>query len=626
MGFGYWILDIYTMCGIAGIISIDPSNISRDRLKKMTDAIAHRGPDGEGCWINSSGNLGFGHRRLAIIDLSDRGSQPMHWQERYTIIHNGEVYNYLELKEELQKKGYHFQSQSDTEVILAAYDLYKEECLQYFDGMFAFAIWDEKEQILFCARDRFGEKPFYYFFDEEQFFFASERKSLWAAGLEKKINNPLLLNYLALGLTETAADNTITFYQDIFSLPPSHFIKIHLPSFTFTLNRYWDGDKQTVSSLSEKDAIEKLNELLLSSVKRRLRSDVPTGTSLSGGLDSSCIVSAIRQLPAANDTLKTFSAIFPGFEKDESKYIQLVTEKFNLENYAVEPTIEGFIKDFEKLCYHQEEPFSSSSVYAQYKVFECARQHNVKVLLDGQGADETLGGYSKYIPWYLQEVLRKKPGKLRSEIRAFRQQKNGFDWGWKNYLAAYFPLQIPGYLQKRDAKKCLRQPDITDEFKKQFFDRQSMYKPLVLKLNDILYFSTFQFGLEALLRIADRNSMAHGREIRLPFLNHELVTFINSLPADFKMREGWTKWILRQNAVNTLPAEIVWRKDKVGYETPQKMWMGNSTLQEYLHEAKKKLIDEKILKPEVLNKKNQPLDAYTADNYDWRYLVAAAYV
>jgi asparagine synthase (glutamine-hydrolysing) len=592
----------------------------------MTDAIAHRGPDGEGFWTNPTGNLGLGHRRLAIIDLSDAGAQPMHYANRYTIIHNGEVYNYIELREVLQKKGYVFRSQTDTEVILAAYDEYKEDCLQYFDGMFAFAIWDEKEQTLFCARDRFGEKPFYYYFEEEQFCFASERKSLWAAGIAKKINNPLLLNYLASGLTATPADATITFHQDIFSLPPSHYIKLHLPSFTFSMNRYWDGDKESRSDITETEAAEKLSELFLTSVQRRLRSDVPTGTSLSGGLDSSGIVSAIRKLQGPNQELETFSAIFPGFEKDESKYVDMIAGKFNLANHAVIPTVDDCLKNFEKICYHQEEPFSSSSVYAQYKVFELAKTQGVKVLLDGQGADEILAGYPRYIPWYLQEILKTKPRKFPAELRAFKKQNIPFHWGWKNYAAAFFPLQIPGYLHKREAKKTLGQPDITDAFKKEFFDTQSIYKPLVLKLNDILYFSTFQFGLEELLRIADRNSMAHGREIRLPFLNHELVRFVGSLPANFKMREGWTKWILRKSVENDLPAGILWRKDKVGYETPQKMWMENPVLQEHLIDAKKKLIQEKILKPGVLHKKNQPQDAYAADNYDWRYLVAAAFL
>jgi asparagine synthase (glutamine-hydrolysing) len=612
------------MCGIAGIISTNPNNISKQRLKKMTDAIAHRGPDGEGFWINPNCHAGFGHRRLAIIDLSEAALQPMHFADRYSVIHNGEIYNYIELKEELKKKGYHFRTTSDTEIILAAYDCYKEQCLQYFDGMFAFAIWDEKEQTLFCARDRFGEKPFYYSFTDDQFIFASEAKALWATGLEKKINNPLLLNYLVLGHTQTPVDKTITFYQEIFSLPPAHYLSFQLSSFSFQLNSYWDCNKETKISISENDAAERLEELFFASVKRRLRSDVSIGTSLSGGLDSSYIAAVINEINAASFSHKTFSATFPGFEKDESKYISIVTKKFNLENYSVTPTADDFIKDFEKLCYHQEIPFSSSSIFAQYKVFEMAARHNIKVLLDGQGADEVLAGYTKYIHWYLQELVRGNPLTAQKEISALKKNKIPFQWGWKNYLAAWFPAQAANQLEKREARKLLKHPDITDDFKRQYLDRQTIYKPLVTKLNDVLYFNTFQQGLEELLHYADRNSMAHGRELRLPFLSHELVQFIFSLPANFKIHNGWTKWIERKTMENKLPDEIIWRRDKIGYEPPQKMWMQNETLREYIYEAKKNLVEEKILKPGTLNKKNQPLDAYAAENFDWRYLIAAS--
>jgi asparagine synthase (glutamine-hydrolysing) len=610
------------MCAITGIISKNTSLINKVILKKMTDAIAHRGPDGEAFWVNSKNNIGFGHRRLSIIDLSNAAAQPMFYLGRYTIIHNGEIYNYREIKEELLKRGYSFQSQSDTEVILAAYDYYKEECLQYFDGMFAFTIWDEKEQTLFCARDRFGEKPFYYSFNDEQFIFSSEAKAIWANGLEKKTNNPLLLNYLVLGHTQTAADNTITFFQDIFSLPAAHYLKFTLSDFSFTINRYWDCDKETKISISEKDAVEKFNELFYTSVKRRLRSDVTLGTSLSGGLDSSSIISTISKIQGTN-SLQTFSAVFPGFEKDESKYIQLVTEKFNLKNYSITPTAEDLIKDIERVCYHQEIPFTSSSIFAQYKVFELAKQQNVKVLLDGQGADETLAGYNKYIHWYLQELLSSRSYKFYSEKRSLRKNKISFRWNLKNNIAAWFPSQATYQLEKRETKKLSHFSDITDDFKNEYLDKQSIYKPIVFKLNDILYFNTFQSGLEELLRYADRNSMAYGREVRLPFLNHELVQFIFSLPSQFKIHNGYTKWLLRESMKQNLPDTVVCRKEKIGFETPQKKWMENSLLQEYIRDAKTQLVKNGILKSSTLNKKIQPHNAYAAENFDWRYLIAA---
>jgi len=619
------------MCGIAGIISPDSSLISANRLKKMTEVISHRGPDGEGFWINDNGNTGFAHRRLSIIDLSEAAAQPMHYHNRYTIIYNGEIYNYIELKEILKDKGYLFRTQSDTEVLLAAYDCYKEKCLNYFDGMFAFAIWDEVDQLLFAARDRFGEKPFHYSLGEKEFLFASERKSLWAAGIQKKINQPLLLNYLVLGNTQTPVDKTITYYQDVFSLPPAHYITCSVAgnrpgtgsSYEFNMHSYWDLDKENKINITQEDAIEKFRELFFVSIQRRLRSDVSLGTSLSGGLDSSSIVAGICKQMPENNKLETFSAIFPGFEKDESKYIRLLAEKFNLNNVAVIPTAEGLIQNLEKLCYYHEEPFSSSSIYAQFKVFESAKQNDIKVLLDGQGADEILAGYKKYIHWYLQELLKAGPRAYYNERRSLKKNKIGFAWGWKNFLATWFPAQAADQLEKREARKLLHHTDLADEFKQTYFDRQSIFKPIVFRLNDILYFDTCQSGLEELLRNADRNSMAHGREVRLPFLYHELVEFIFSLPSNLKIHDGWPKWLLRKSMRGDLPSDIVWRKDKVGYEPPQRLWMENKTLQEYIHEAKKKLVKEKILKPAVLEKKIQPRDAHAAENFDWRYLIAA---
>jgi asparagine synthase (glutamine-hydrolysing) len=630
LGFSTGIPDIYIMCGISGIFYSNPSGDSEEsqhylleRIKKMSDSLEHRGPDGEGFWIHPKGHGGFGHRRLAIIDLSREAAQPMHYLKRYTIVYNGEIYNYIELRDLLTAKGYGFRSQSDTEVLLAAYDCYGEGCLQYFDGMFAFAIWDEQEQILFMARDRFGEKPLYYSFNEKEFCFSSERKALWAAGLQKKINQPLLLNYLVLGYTQTPLDKTITFHQDVFSLPPSHYIKLDNRSFRFEMHSYWDCDKETKIEITEADAIKKFKELLMVSVKRRLRSDVPLGTSLSGGLDSSSIASLLFRVKGGNLPLQTFSSIFPGFEKDESPFIELVAGKFGMDNHQVIPDAEDMIDQFEKLCYYQEEPFGSSSVYAQYKVFQLAAQNNVKVLLDGQGADEMLAGYHKYIHWYLQELFRTRPLFMFNELKALKRNKIPFQWGWKNYAAALFPAQAAIHLEKKESRRLLHFPDLTEAFKELYTDRQSLFKPLVIKLNDILYFNSFQSGLEELLRYADRNSMAHGRELRLPFLNHELAAFVFSLPSHFKIHDGWTKYILRKTMEDQLPREIVWRKDKTGFEPPQQTWMQNNRVQEYIMEAKRKLVKENVLKASVLQKKIQPRDAFAADNFDWRYLVAA---
>lgn len=597
----------------------------------MTDALAHRGPDGEGMWSNTEGNVHLGHRRLSVIDLSKNAAQPMSFPDRYQVVHNGEIYNYVEIRSFLQNKGYHFTTQSDTEVILAAYDYWKEKCLQQFDGMFAFAIWDEKEQKLFAARDRFGEKPFYYYEDAGNFIFASEMKALWAIGVDKKINNKMLLNYITLGHVQNCIDKEQTFFDDIYSLPPSHYLSYEPKGGQLSkITKYWSLNKEMKIEIEAADAIEKFTELFELSVKRRLRSDVAVGTGLSGGLDSSSIAYIISQLQMkSKDTPKlyeTFSATFPGFEHDESKYIQSVSSALHFANHQTEPAALDLIKDFEKLCYHQEEPFPSSAIFAQYKVFELAKKHDVKVLFDGQGADEILAGYPRYIHWYLQEVLsRNKLGATQIERKAFRRNGQLFRWDIKNIVAAFLPSHAAMHLEKLEYRKTISHPDISEDFLNLLKHQEwvGIHKPIVTKLNDIIHFNITEMGLEELLRFADRNSMAHGREVRLPFLNHELVEFIFSLPSQLKMHEGWTKFLLRRAMDKKLPDEIVWRKEKVGFEPPQKAWMESPALQDYIHEAKKKLANAGILTKAAVTKKIEPLAAHADKNYNWRFLCAA---
>lgn len=601
----------------------------------MMNAIAHRGPDGEGYWLNGSSTAGLGHRRLAIIDLSQNGSQPMHYPPpllnndlttHLSITYNGEIYNYPEIKEYLKSKGYQFISTSDTEVILASYDYWKEACVERFDGMFAFAIWDHKENKLFCARDRFGEKPFYYFEDKIQFIFGSEMKALWAAGVVKHTDEKMLLNYITLGYVQNVSDKQQTFFENICSLPPAHYLTISLSSFTSHIHNYWVLDKESMITISPEMAIQKYNELFRKSVSRRLRSDVPVGTSLSGGLDSSAIVATISQLQQRYKKLHSFSAVFPGFAKDESIQIKAVVKKFQLQNFQIAPTADGFIKDFHTLCYHQEEPFTSASMYAQYKVFELAKKNNIKVLLDGQGADETHAGYHKYIHWYLQQLINRKKFKtVQRERHIFKENNIPVKWNTQNYLAAYFPAHAAIQLEKNEYFKVVNQPDINPEFIHSLRGREweGIHKPIITKLNDILYFNTQTMGLEELLRFADRNSMAHGREVRLPFLSHKLVQYIFSLPANYKIHEGWTKWILRNSMNKILPGSIVWRTDKVGFEPPQADWLNNKTIKEYIYEAKRKLVYNRILKSSALNKNVVPKNAYDVDNFDFRYLCAA---
>jgi asparagine synthase (glutamine-hydrolysing) len=609
------------MCGIAGIIAMNPAQASVQRITSMTDVLAHRGPDGVAHRTSPGGNVILGHRRLSIIDLSPLGAQPMHYGDRYSIVYNGEIYNYRELKSILEQRGYCFRSQSDTEVILAAYDAWGADCLQQFDGMFAFAIWDEQKQQLFAARDRFGEKPFFYYADQGVFIFASEMKALWAAGVEKVMNEGMLFNYLTLGYVQNPKDAGETFYKGIRKLPARHFLLYDVRQETMTLQSYWDIDLDNTVAIDDRVAAEQLRELLSLSVNRRLRSDVPVGTSLSGGLDSASVLACIHQAAEQPASLQSFSAVFPGFVRDESAQIGVTANQFSVTNHQVQPGVDDLLRDFERICYHQEEPFQSASIAAQFQVFALAKEHGVTVLLDGQGADEILGGYSKYYPWYWRELYRHNKSLLRHELQQVAEAGHGNLWGWQHKLAARLPHFAETYLVRQRGRQQRRHADLTSGFVDAY--GISYYDvPHIPTLNGALYYNTFLNGLEELLRYADRNSMAHGREVRLPFLFHELVAFVFSLPAGYKMRDGYTKWVLRKSMEQALPPAIVWRKDKVGFEPPQRLWMQDQRLADYIREAQSVLVKKGVLKPGVLDKKIQPQETHAADNFDWRYLVA----
>lgn len=622
------------MCGIAGIISPNPDLVSFTRLKKMADVLSHRGPDGEGYWINSNQSVGFAHRRLSVIDLTDAAAQPMHYDtgaatdfpQRYTITYNGQLYNYPEIRTYLISKGYHFRTQSDTEVVLAAYDYYKEACLEYFDGMFAFALWDEKSQTLFAARDRFGEKPFFYFFDDANrtLLFASEMKAIWAAGIEKRVDGEALLNYVGLGITRFPIENQRTFYRNIFSLSPAHYLKWQPGRTMIAVQRYWDIDKHQRSRYSDKEAVEMFSSLFTTSVNRRLRSDVPVGASLSGGLDSSSIAATIHHLFPAHRDYKNYSVVFPGHENDESQYMRQVITAFSLNHYHISPNHYCLVDQLEKMCYHHEQPIGSASVFIQYYVSQLAGRHGTKVLLDGQGADETMGGYTKYIHWWLQELLRQ--GKISQFTKAKRQltvNQIPYNWNYQNYMAAFVPGLTALMLQRRENKKLQTNKEIHPDFLDAFGESGGLYKPMINGLNDALYFNTMQFGLEELLSYGDRNSMSEGIELRLPFLSHDLVSFLFSLSGNYKIRNGYTKWILREAMKNDLPPEITWRKDKIGFEPPQQQWMSEPAVQECIYNARRKLAEAGILRREVVQMPARPVSAYAADNRDWRYLIAA---
>ncbi|MCF8422783.1 MAG: asparagine synthase (glutamine-hydrolyzing) [Bacteroidia bacterium] len=556
------------MCGIAGIIHFNNKPVLTEQLKQMTDVIAHRGPDGEGYWVNAKSNVGFGHRRLSIIDLSSNGKQPMHYaNNRYTVTFNGEIYNYIELREQLISKGYLFHSNSDTEVLLALYDLKKEKCLADLDGMFAFAIWDEKEQELFCARDRFGEKPFYYSYEKGQYFyFASEMKELWAIGISKQNDSDVLNNFLKTEKVVYSTDTTKTFYKNVKQLDSSHYLIIKKNA-DVKIERYYDLDNIQINrNISLSEAVEKFTQLFTESVRLRLRSDVAVGSSLSGGLDSSSIVMMMDKLKGEATQQKTFSARFKSFDKDEGVHIHKVVDACkNVVCYEVWPKQEELQKILPELIFHQEEPFASSSVFAQWKVMELAKQNGTVVLLDGQGADEYLAGYLPLYGLYLKQLFFTDKGKYNHEQSIYLKLRGSLGCTLEEDETIRMKI---GRLKKKIFKQAMpyNNESLTRELKKQMLS----------------------IGLKELLRYADRNSMAHSREVRLPFLSHKLIDFVFSLPDEFKLFEGWTKYILRLSMNDLLPKDIAWRVDKIGYVTPQNNWMENNYWKNQIEEGKNK--------------------------------------
>jgi len=294
-----------------------------------------------------------------------------------------------------------------------------------------------------------------------------------------------------------------------------------------------------------------------------------------------------------------------------------------MQQKVIEPTPGDLADHFMEMMYHQEEPLQSSSVLTQYLVYKLAKENNITVLLDGQGADEILGGYKKYSHWYLQQIFLKDSSLYFKERKLLQQNELLDEWGWRNYAAALFPDKAARALQQKAIKQQKQNEFIDEEFFAHYHNADVLHKPIVKQLEDILYYNTFNFGLQELLRYADRNSMAHSREVRLPLLLHELVEFIFSLPASYKIRDGFTKWILRKSMEESLPQEIIWRKGKVGFEPPQKEWMQTKRMQEMVVEARKKLVEKKVLRQNILDVPIKPAAANDPDDYDWKYLCAA---
>lgn len=554
------------MCGIAGIINKQPIKVTASLIQGITDLIEHRGPDGNGYYYYE--NIAFGHRRLAILDLTDDGFQPMHYDsEQYTITYNGEIYNYLELRAELKAIGHKFKSRCDTEVILAAYKEWGEKCVKRFNGMWSFSIHDKKQKVLFCSRDRFGVKPFYYINNNDFFAFGSEIKQLLHLLPEAKANDNMILDFLVTSITDHTNE---TFFKNVYKLPASHNLIYDLALNNFTIKSYYSIKKDhRLESYTQNEAEESYYSAFSDGIALRLRSDVKVGTCLSGGLDSSSVatIAAMLHRDKSKDPFCAITAVSTQANNDESNFAKIVAEYNNLKWLTTQPSYNDFVKTLEDVVYTQEEPFGSPSITMQYFVFKTARENGVTVLLDGQGGDETLLGYEKYYAAHFATHYREKG--LFPTLRAIRDAgKNNTKMGLKNVLmylvgGLSYRARYKFYSWRhRYLKELPRMPQHLLDFSCACMDE---FELQVLE--------NTRTNLPVLLRYEDKNSMAHSVETRLPFLDYNTLETALSLPGKYKIHEGWTKWVLRKIMSERMPDSIVWRKNKFGFEAPEQQWL-----------------------------------------------------
>jgi asparagine synthase (glutamine-hydrolysing) len=553
------------MCGIAGLINKSGGPADRQWLERMTELVRHRGPDGTGYAV--SGNVGLGHQRLAILDLSEAASQPMHSSDcHFTITFNGEIYNYLELREQLQRCGHHFVSRSDTEVILAAYSEWGAECVQRFNGMWAFAIHDRARNLLFCSRDRFGVKPFYFIDNGTLFAFGSEIKQLLDLLPTRAANSEIMSTFLLTGLLDYSAS---TFFDGVQKLLPGHNLLVDLQSGAVYCRQYYKLQAVELGDATGEEIESRFLGLLENSIELRLRSDVPVGTCLSGGIDSSAIaaLAAARYAGRSGTKFRAVTAISTDPATDESRHAREMVKWSRLDWLSFTPLAEDFAEVMAMMSYHQDEPVPSASPMMQYFVMRTARENGIPVLLDGQGADEILLGYRYYMGMYVRSVYREKgaAAALRALHHATAQNERlSYASTVKYALGMSFPKlrHMRSLWQSNYLRSTARAPQVLRDIANACRDWSS--------------FQTWEIGagtLPALLRYEDRNSMAFGVEARLPFLDYRLVELCLGLPVEYKIRNGWTKWVLRKCMAGTVPESILWRKDKIGFEAPDEVWM-----------------------------------------------------
>jgi len=580
------------MCGILGLINFNQT-IDQEKFETMRDTMSYRGPDDNGIWLSEGQKLALGHLRLSILDPSPAGHQPrVESAHNCVISYNGEVYNYLEIRAELEKKGYTFETGSDTEVVLKAYIEYGYDCLKHFNGMFAIAIWDGNKQELFLARDRLGIKPVYYFHSENEFIFASETKAI-LKGFDKKpnLNIQLIDSYMSFGYIP--GENTL--HQGIKRLLPGHYAVLN--GHALTITQYWDlkfdNQSDASKSKSEEYYIEESRKLLNSAIDLRLRSDVPLGIFLSGGIDSSAVVGLLAE--RVDEPLKTFSIGYDfGKNFDETPYAQIIADKFKTDHHEIKITPTQFKEFIPEYISLMDEPVTEAAAISLYFVAKLAKE-KVTVALSGEGSDEIFGGYDLYQYMSMLDKYRAVVGDRGSKFFAGISNRV---LGKSHKVSKYFTMATQPIEQRYKGmstypdheKEALYKPEFKEKIQAELMQKEQVtsknYTESLFEktqnqdaLNKMLYFDTKTWLVDDLLIKADRMSMAASLELRVPFLDYRLVEFAATIPSKYKIKKGEGKYVLKKMMESVLPKEIIYRK-KMGFPTPLKLMFQNE-LREY---------------------------------------------
>lgn len=622
------------MCGINGILSSRPvqRHDLAERIERMNRAIRHRGPDGGGTFVRDG--VALGHRRLSIIDLSDAGAQPMHSADgQLTLVFNGEIYNYLELRDELRALGHVFRSGSDTEVIIHAYRAWGADCVHRFNGMWAFALWDEARQCLLASRDRLGVKPFFYTDSHDELLFSSEVAGLRAVADVNRANLGKLHDYLAYGYRTNDGQ---TLLEGVSELKPGHLLQWSLRDGRSSTRRYWSLDSASVRLPPEAVRTEAYAELLRDAVRLRFRSDVPVALLQSGGVDSSVICSIVNDEIDARrlggvEAVTAFTATHPGHAVDESGAVRtLMATCPRIRSVELTPSGDHLASEFRTYVQAMQEPMGSAASYAHWKLMQAVRSQGIKVVINGQGADEALAGYGQYIRGYrMLDLLQRNPVEALREAQAIRRN---MAWGYGNLAAQTVKAVMGRRLASRSRAWLLEgsAPVLAPAFRRAHAEHlpdlgmvgggRNLASHLRAQLED--------YGFNQILHYEDQSSMSQGIEIRSPFVDYRLMEFAFALPDEAKFSRGVTKKILRDAFRARVPGSIIDAKFKLGFATPFADWLGGAPLQAFVRALVQSpsFRSREIWRADKLGAKLTDRAAVAAGFPAWRFIMAALWM